>query len=208
MDAQNVGFWVGVAATIVCAIYAALGYHLPKRESTKAGVSRVERTFRYFLWIPLLSVALVWAAVGLEFYTRPEIASGQLVNYGIDSAQQFHGVGVFRHWKDYEKFKALLITRTVFVDRDRLTDDWIAKSIPYSIERPTVVMVVHTNREMHFASNLPNLIEYNFAVIPPDVSPTQILTLSDVQKLGGKILATASQGGIMGAPPPAQITPQ
>jgi hypothetical protein len=61
---------------------------------------------------------------------------------------------------------------------------------------------------MHFACNLPNFIEYNFAVLPPDVTPSQIRTLGDVQKFGGKILATAAQGGIMGAPPPAQITPQ
>jgi hypothetical protein len=71
-----------------------------------------------------------------------------------------------------------------------------------------VVMVARTNGEMHFASNLPNLIEYNFAVIPPDVTPSQIRTLGDVQKLSGKIPATAAQGGIMGAPPPAQITPK
>jgi hypothetical protein len=133
MDSQNIGLWVGVGATIVCAIYAGLAYHLPRRKDTKDGVAHAEKSLRYLLWIPSAAVILTWTAVGLEFYTRPQIASGQLVNYGIDSANQFHGVGIFRHWNDYEKFKALLITRTVFIDRDRLTDDWIAKSIPYLI---------------------------------------------------------------------------
>ncbi len=199
MTPTDIVVWIGVIATIVCAVYAVLGYYRSPGAATDSRADPSAPPRRP--WVPIICVALVWAAVGIDYFTRPEIAAAVLIDYGIDNQAQFHGVAQFRNWKDYQKFKGMLITRTVFADRDRMTDDWIAKSIAYTIDKPLIVMVAITKGEMRFAVNLPNLIEYNFVVIPAEISPAQIRTLGDVLTLGGKILAVNSQGGLMGAPP-------
>lgn len=75
-----------------------------------------------------------------------------------------------------------------------MTDDWIAKSIPYTIDGPVLRMIAITNNQMHLANGALNFVEYNFIVLPSDKAPEQIRMLGDVAKLGGKILAVMGQG--------------
>jgi hypothetical protein len=60
----------------------------------------------------------------------------QIVDYGIDGPQQFHALATLRNWQQYKDYRCILITRTSIADRNRMTDDWIAKSIPYTIDGP------------------------------------------------------------------------
>ncbi len=129
----------------------------------------------------------------------PKQASGaaqdaQIIYYGIDGQQQFHAIVSMTKWQDYKEYKGVLITRVVYADRDRMNDDWIAKSIAYTIDEPNLAMVAITNNQMHFAAGATNLVEYDFVVIPADKVPEQIRMLGDVTKLGGKILTSAAQG--------------
>ena len=55
-------------------------------------------------------------------------------------------------------------------------------------------MTAITEGQMRFAAGIVNYVEYNFAVLPPDISPNQIRKLADVAPLGGKVLATSVQG--------------
>lgn len=124
----------------------------------------------------------------------PGGAEAQIVNYGVDGPQQFHAVVKIRNWPDYKDYKGVLITRTAYADRDRMTDDWIAKSIAYAIDAPTLTLVAIRNNQMRFVGEANNLVEYNFIILPYDKAPEQIRTLGDVEMLGGKILAVADQG--------------
>ncbi|MGW1423851.1 hypothetical protein ACWAT4_27435 [Bradyrhizobium manausense] len=178
-------------------LYAALTYHQDQGASKIESGSR-KRPLRLIASMMLLT----WAGVALVFYTRPSLPAAVLVYYGVAPPKQFHAVAQLTNWEDYKGKKAVLITRTNFADRDRLADDWIAKSIPYSIEGPIVTTVAITENQMHFTPGVLNFIEYNFAVLPPGIDPSQIRTLGDVEKLGGKILATASQGIPMDHPVP------
>ena len=118
----------------------------------------------------------------------------QIVNYGLDGPQQFHAIVNIKNWQEYRKYKGILVMRTSFADRDRMTDDWIAKSIPYTIDGPMLTLVTKTNNQMRFNIGIVNEVEYNFVIIPDDKVPEQVRMLGDVEKLGGKILATAAQG--------------
>jgi hypothetical protein len=142
----------------------------------------------------LLFTLLTWGAVGFDVYTRPALPAAVMVNYGVDGPTQFHGVAQLTQWENYKDHKALLITRTMFGDRDRQSDEWIAKSTLYTIEGPIVSMIAITQNQMHFAPGQLNFIEYNFAVLPPSIATSQIRNLGDVGRLGGKILAVAQQG--------------
>ena len=59
-----------------------------------------------------------------------------------------------------------------------MTDDWIAKSIPYTINGPSLVMALVSNGTMRYGISRPNLIEFNFVVSPDKISPDQIRTLA------------------------------
>jgi hypothetical protein len=75
-----------------------------------------------------------------------------------------------------------------------MTDDWIAKSTAYAIDGPAPALVAVRNNQIHFVSEANKFVEYNFVVLPYDKGPEQIRSLSDVEKLGGKVLVTADQG--------------
>jgi len=196
---------VGVLATIIqTVVYLAVTFRPTETAlfSDHAAPIQVPNRIRlYFAGMGLLTL-ISWAAIGFDYFTRPPLAPAVLIDYGFDGNNQFHGIARLRHWPDFEHYKAILITRTAFADRDRMTDTWIAKSVPYTINGPEIVMVAINKTTMRFAANQGNFIEYNFAVIPPDISPDQILTLGDVARLGGKILAENGQGGIPGGPLP------
>jgi hypothetical protein len=138
----------------------------------------------------------------------PGGAEAQIVNYGVDGPQQFHAIVNIRNWPDYKDYKGVLITRTAYADRDRMTDDWIAKSIAYAIDAPTLTLVAIRNNQMRFVNEANKFVEYNFVILPFGRAPEQIRTLGDVEKLGGKILAVADQGipipAVLSQSPPNQ----
>jgi hypothetical protein len=140
-----------------------------------------------------LLMLLTWAAVGWDYFSRPEVPEAQILRYD-SKGQQFHAVVLLRKWQDYKNDNGMLITRTIFVDRDRMTDDWIAKSIAYTIDGQTLNMIAVTNNQMRFKTGETNFIEFNFVVIPSDKRPEQVRTLSDVSRLGGEILTMEVQG--------------
>jgi len=90
-----------------------------------------------------------------------------------------------------------------------MTDDWIAKSIAYPIDSPTLTLVAIRNNQMHFVDEANKLVEYNFVILPYSKAPDQIRMLGDVEKLGGKILAVADQGipipPVLSQSPPNQL---
>jgi hypothetical protein len=137
---------------------------------------------------------LTWAAVAANYFSRPAIPTAQILLFGTNGPQQFQAIVQLRHWEDYRNFKGFLITRTIYADRDRMTDDWIAKSVPYTIDGQTLHMVAITNNQMRFSPGKTNFVEYNFVVIPSERRADQIRTLGDVPQLGGQILAVVEQG--------------
>jgi hypothetical protein len=173
--------------------------------------------FGYFFFrtpvpAPPLSVSQIAAAVAAKFPPVPTAdefadaiirksskqapggAEAQIMNYGVDGPQQYHAIVNLRNWPDYKDYKGVLITRTAYADRDRMTDDWIAKSIAYPIDAPTLTLVAMRDNQMRFVGEANKLVEYNFVILPYDKAPGQIRMLGDVEKLGGKILAVADQG--------------
>ncbi|MBI5128124.1 MAG: hypothetical protein HZA66_01660 [Rhodopseudomonas palustris] len=177
--------WLPLVMTLAQTIYAAATFHRDK--PTWSVTSR-----------PVLIMATFtlscWAAVGFQYLSRPTAPVGGLINYGTVGPNAFQGIGVLNRWTDFKDFKAMLITRTIFGDRDRMTDEWIAKSILYTIDQPVISMVAISNNEMRFAPGQLNYIEFSFVVLPSTIAASQIKSLADVAKMGGKIISSAGQG--------------
>jgi hypothetical protein len=189
--------WVILAPVIVQAVYAALTYHRDRAATLQNDPQKQPR--RPIVIIGTFMI-LTWAAVGFDYFNRSEISEARIINYGVDGPTQFHAIVTLNKWQDYKDYKGLLITRTSFADRDRMNDDWIAKSIPYTIDSQYLTMIAITHDQMRFATGAVDFIEYNFIVIPKDKRAEQIITLGDVAHLGGKILAVAGQGIPIPAP--------
>jgi hypothetical protein len=98
------------------------------------------------------------------------------------------------NWQNLKIYRAILIMRTQYTDRDRMSDDWIAKSIPYSIDAQYLTLVTNAVNQMRATPGMTNPIEFNFVVLPKDITPDQIRTLRDVAVLGGKILYVVGEG--------------
>jgi hypothetical protein len=191
--------WFFLAVGVAQVLYAALTYHQDRRAVVENNPAKQPRR-------PLFLIAgftiLTWAAVAFDYFTRPDFPPAQILTYGIDGPQQFHIDVQFRRWEDLKNERAMLITRVAYADKDRMTDEWIAKSTPYTIEGPQLRLVAITHTEMRFASGALNPVEYNLAVLPSSVRPEQIKSLGDVPQLGGKVLATSTQIIPVGQPQP------
>lgn len=102
----------------------------------------------------------------------------------------------FAEYKD--TFKMMEILQIPYSDMDRMTDTNIEKSALFTItEQPTTVALRSTP---HLRIRVPSnsktgdivtvLVSYNLVLIPDSLSAEQIRSLSDVEKLGGKIITT------------------
>lgn len=183
--------WVVAAAVVAQAAYAALTYHRDRKAVMQNNPATQPRRPIVIIGIFML---LTWAAVGFDYLNRPAAPEAQLVSYGVSGPKELVAIAQLAKWQNYRDYKGVLITRTVYADRDRMTDDWIAKSIGYTIDGPNIALAAITNNQMRFTLGTTNFIEYNFVVIPQDKSPDQIRSLGDVSRLGGRILATMAQG--------------
>ena len=184
---------VGVVAAAIGTIYAALAYHRPKAvcmHETPEGIKNRRRTF---LVVGLVLVG--WGAVAVNYFqvrVRPPVALLQMwgmlppatYTITVDSSQ-------ILQYKD--KFKLILITRTGFSDVDRLTDEFIEKSNPYTIDGGVMAMAHPSENKLRYLIERPTVVEYDLTMLPNQFSGEQIKNLQDVEKLGGKILSSVSQ---------------
>ena len=144
---------------------------------------------------PLLAMIfcglLAWAPL-LVSERRAEITG-----YGIAGPLGFHVAidgGAIEKYSN--KNKLLLIVRFKYENIDRMSDAAIEKSVLYSIENKPIVMAVKGTIDppkLRFSPNPQVAIEYNAAVIPETYSSENIKSLSDVSRIGGKILDTRVQ---------------
>jgi hypothetical protein len=102
----------------------------------------------------------------------------------IDAAQ-------ISQYKD--SYRILLVVRTSFSDVDRMTDEYLESSIPYTIQSSIMLLTHASSNKLRFLVDGPTMVEYNVAILPKNISEKEITTLDSIEHLGGKILASASQ---------------
>jgi hypothetical protein len=102
-------------------------------------------------------------------------------------------------WDYKEKFKMMLVIEIPYSNVDRITDTAIDKSTAFTITGDAVNVAALLTSPTHLRppnnnpSQISVMVEFNLVLIPNDLRPEQITSLADVQRLGGKIVATRSR---------------
>jgi hypothetical protein len=73
-----------------------------------------------------------------------------------------------------------------------MTDTNIDKSPPFTIVPDRLVIAISRPAHIRFLPLQQNLVEFNLVLLPTHISVDSVTSLADVQKFGGKILATPS----------------
>jgi hypothetical protein len=127
-----------------------------------------------------LDLVKSWGSVGAAY--RMTIDSQPLLNYKRD-------------------FKLMLIVNVPYSNIDRMTDDAVEKSAMFTITGDTTTLaipsypapghlriIIPPNYKVGDDVNI--LVDFNLVVIPNNSPIEQIKSLSDVERLGGKIITT------------------
>jgi hypothetical protein len=185
--------FVGTACTLLMLLYAILERHFPK-DRTMAEKSRSRLPFA----LAFLAVGAFAAdAIDRHFFNTPPVPIIQ--EYGMlpGGAGGFFAninTGPLLSYKDTDKL--LLIMRVAYADVDRMTDNRIDKSTEYTITGlvTQLALVLPLNYKMNISSTKTNMIDYSVVLVPTKVSPDLIKSLSDVERLGGRIVDSRGQG--------------
>lgn len=103
---------------------------------------------------------------------------------------------------DYkDQFNVLFILEVPYGNIDKMTDTGIEKSTTYTITGDPITMAVQLPTSGHLRVSPPPdskigdifevLMDFNLVLLPKNSSPEQIRSLSDVERLGGKIIWTS-----------------
>jgi hypothetical protein len=199
--------WIMAAAVVVQAVYAAATFHRDRPKEMEP--EQKQRPIRPILIVAALMLT-TWAAVGFNYYDRHYRTAPVAVTmqgWGISPipgslypsfTAQVDTQPLVSNAKDY---KLLLIARNNWANVDRLTDTAIEKSGLYSIDGSGLTMQFIGKGVIRWGLNSVNYGQLYVAMIPSDVSADQITRLADVEKVGGKIIASGSQAVAMGGPP-------
>jgi hypothetical protein len=207
--------WVIAGLLAIQTIYIGATFHRKEGKPVEGRTSHFQR--------PTLVVAvlmlLTWASVGYDYYDRHYRSSAPtpvVEAYGVTPGPgggfmaTVNGAEMQEYHSDY---KAILIVRVAYANVDEMTDPRIEKSTEYTITNGPMLMAVvpHPEFKLNLSSTHDNVIVYYAAVLPRGISEGQIVSLSDVTRLGGKILGAGAQkvGGLKLEPtfpqPPAKI---
>jgi hypothetical protein len=193
--------FISTIAAVIAAIYAMLSYHRSK-------VAAMSETREWRPRMVLAGLAFVaWGAVAFGYYDRHYGSSSETAidafslvhEWGTKPENTFYLTANTKPLLNYKaKYKLVLILRGMFSTIDRMTDTAISKSAPYTITGDKVILA----KSNPLLNGHPgeNYIEYDLVMIPLDFSEAQITSLADVERIGGKILASPVASQMAKAP--------
>jgi len=183
----NINYWL-LAIAVAQLLYAALTYHTDRRRMETAK----EQPRRPLMIIGALML-LTWVAVGFNYFGMRERAPNELSPlvdfWGFTRPSTFSMIVETSKLVEFQNNDRLvLILRAIHPDVDRMTDVAISKSTAYTITGAPLSLAVYKPL-LRLNPGVENYVEFNLVLLPIQFSPEQITTLSDVERLGGKILA-------------------
>jgi hypothetical protein len=194
---------VSTIAAVIAAIYAIVTYHRPKSGTTLASnVSLPAASGRTSRIIIFILSAIILLQGFFNYYLKDDKPlPDPILSYGIQavSPKSFaytmivNGHG-YLEYKD--KYNLMLIVRVPYSNIDKMGDTAIEKSALYKIldEQITLAHVAENKLIITPAPGTMSAnLEYTLVGIPIAIGIGAIISLGDVQSVGGKILADKSQ---------------
>jgi len=186
--------WIFIVLGIGQLGYAALTFH-----GDRARIMRKGKQPRRPLVIIALFMLLTWTVAGFDYYDRhknalrPDSSMAYVTYWGVTSPSTYSMIVDSADLVEYKNdHKLMLIVRVDYSNVDRMTDKFIGKSDLYTITGDKILMAWVGNVGLRVVPNVPITIEFNLVLLPSIYSADQIVTLSDVEHLGGKILRTVA----------------
>lgn len=176
-------------ATVVGTAYAGLSYHRSRNLKTQGNL-KVLITVNFAIVLAAWAAALYNNNYNKTYNDSPDRF---MISWGLTPQRAYFSIINGKLIQQYAKNnKVVLIVRVGYADKDKLTDEEIEKSASYGIANDVEILAHPPSMRLKFLVGLPNSLEFNIALIPNNVSPDRILSLSDVELLGGKLLASAA----------------
>jgi hypothetical protein len=181
---------VGAGATVICAVFVVLD-RLQRRDDTMS--TAAQKAMRP-VWFSLVFAIIACGATGLDYYDRHFSATDRPVEIDVwgfaDNSQTYFMSFNTKALLEYKTSnKLMMVVRTAYPDRDRMTDTNIEKSGLYTIDGNPVALAHRSSGVLVFPALQPVLVEFWLVLIPATYPPDSIKSLSDVEKIGGKLLA-------------------
>jgi len=196
---QVFGFWVGLTCTIICAIYALLSYHFPRQTTASAQGTGPSGPKIWLVWI--LTLASL-AFVSFDYYDRhyqtpvfscrdliPDYGFTAIPNQTSDIAHATIDSSLLTQYQN--DYKIFVVIRVSYSNVDEMTDTYIDKSAEFTITGNPVIIgipIQENSSNLNFSTTQENLLFFYLAILPNDISPNQVFSLSNITTLGGKIL--------------------
>lgn len=186
---------IGTICTVLLLIYAVLDRHWPKDRAVDADPRPRRRA------TPFILAIICWIVIGIDFADRRFFNSPPvpiIQEYGmLPTVGGFYAnvnTGPLIQFKD--SYKIMLIMRVNYIDVDRMSDKNIDKSKEYTITGSVTQLatILGQTYHMNISRTQNNMLDYSVAIIPEGVSPDLITSLSDVKRLGGRIVDNRGQG--------------
>jgi hypothetical protein len=204
MTIVDIGAVIATIATVISAIYGGLAYHSrQKAEGSAAG--GFSNNLPIFIMVAL--AILAWGAVAFDYYDRSNQQTGNYVE-GWNASPPVYVMQVNTKYliKYKSSHRLMTLERVNYADRDVMTDTIIEKSGLYSITGGSITLAHPTAKILKFAPLAANQIQMFLLLIPNTVLAENIKSLSDVERLGGKILNGVGQV-VIGGPADPQDPP-
>jgi len=151
-------------------------------------------------WIKLTEtgdVVTSWGVMNNEVTSRGVMNNDRVFYIAVNS----------RLLRDYQKdYKMMEIVQIQYTNIDRMTDTDIEKSVLYTITGDPMIVALTLSSPSHLRGSMPNAgidkselsTSFILVVVPGDLSPEQIRSLSDVDRLGGKIIGGGAANVVYG----------
>ena len=193
--------WIGYCGLGIAAILIAVDTAIAQSEQLRGHFSRPLKGYLGFL--PLLSLLIGSGAFGyqqvhpttrMELPPEAETGSpfGVIQAWGIDNGVFYTIIKTSALTKYRGLNRVVFIIRPNFSDVDQMTDTNIRKSQAYTILDSFMTLAIPlVGAPMKVAVDRLTPLQYFVVRLPAMFSPDQINSLSDVERLGGEILAEA-----------------
>jgi hypothetical protein len=182
--------WIAYGALAIGAMILAAETGLSQSPSL---LRRLPQFFKHPFWglAPLILVLIATGILGARAagIIGPESSSVPITNTAApDPSKVFmQGWGILSpatyqvtidaaqisQYKD--SYRILLVVRTSFSDVDRMTDEYLESSIPYTIQSSIMLLTHASSNKLRFLVDGPTMVEYNVAILPKNISEKRSL---------------------------------
>jgi hypothetical protein len=200
----NWGFWdwLTYGGITISALVIAIDTAISQSDGIARRIPRLLK-IKFVGYLPLACIIIATCAAlykesrPVDFVLPPDAVTSAspfavVQAWGLDGGAFYIVAKTDSLAKNGKLSRLMLVVRVPFADRDKMTDENIIKSQLYTISGGFMTLAIPMTSMigLKVLADRPTPIEFSLVEIPFLYSADQVRSLSDVEKLGGKFLAS------------------